>query len=463
MKPRILVVEDSETQRYLLAKLLGFRLGYDVVEAENGLIALQKLAGDKTGSISAVLLDLEMPEMDGRAALPKIHALRPELPIIILTATEDINDVVDVMKLGATDFLIKPPDADLLKSVLDKAIKIQTLRHEVERLTREQKGKRAFTDIIGHAGDLKTAIKLARKAAASDISVLISGESGVGKEVFARAIHTESARAQKPFVAVNCGALPRELVESILFGHKKGAFTGATSDEIGKFREAEGGTLFLDEIGELPLDAQVKLLRTLQQREVERVGGGKPIPVNIRVIAASNRSITQEVKRGHFREDLYYRLNAFPIHIPALRERRHDMNELCEFFLRHYAMVEQRDIDGFDAPAKQWLLHHSWPGNVRELENKIYRAVLLCEGRIIHLEHIVMDEMQSVTAQALSDAPRTGAIQLVDVNGAIKSMAAIEHEAIRAVLDMHNQNIRATADALHIGASTIYRKLEHKT
>ena len=462
MKPLILVVEDSASQRYLLSKLLSFRLGYDVVEVENGVEALQKIAADKEQKIAAVLLDLEMPEMDGREALPKILALRPALPVIIVTATESITDVVDVMKLGAVDFLIKPPDVELVKASLTKAIKIKALQEEVDRLTREKDGQHAFTDIIGYDGDLKTVTKLARRAAVSDISVLMSGESGVGKEVFARAIHAESSRKNKPFVAVNCGALPRELVESILFGHKKGAFTGAVADSMGKFREAEGGTLFLDEVGELPLDAQVKLLRVLQQREVEPVGGGKTVPLNIRIIAASNRSIAQEVKRGHFREDLYYRLNAFPIHIPPLRDRKRDVFDLALFFLHHYALTEKRTIHGFDKKAEQWLQAHTWPGNVRELENKIYRAVLLCEGSEINLEHLLYDDSAPIQVADTSHKNSAETIILHDVSGKFKSMEQIEREAIRAALAMHDDNIRAAADALQIGASTIYRKLSDK-
>lgn len=462
MKPLILIVEDSASQRYLLAKLLTFRLGYEVLEAENGVDALQKIADDKEQKIAAVLLDLEMPEMDGREALPKIHALRPTLPVIVLTATESITDVVDVMKLGAADFLIKPPDIDLVKASLAKAIKIQTLELEVDRLTRERDGKHAFTDIIGYDGDLKKVTKLARRAAASDISILMSGESGVGKEVFARAIHSESARKNKPFVAVNCGALPRELVESILFGHKKGAFTGAIADAMGKFREAEGGTLFLDEVGELPLDAQVKLLRVLQQREVEPVGGGKPVPVNIRIIAASNRSMAQEVKRGQFREDLYYRLNAFPIHIPPLRDRKHDIFDLALFFLHHYALTEKRTMYGFEKKAEQWLHAHTWPGNVRELENKIYRAVLLCEGSEVTLEHLLYDEMQPAHDVQKSPVNAAETIMLHNVSGGFKTMDMIEREAIRAAIAVHDNNIRAAADALQIGVSTIYRKLSDK-
>ena len=462
MKPLILVVEDSASQRYLLSKLLSFRLGYDVVEAENGVDALQKITADKEHKIAAVLLDLEMPEMDGREALPQILALRPALPVIVVTATESITDVVDVMKLGAVDFLIKPPDIELVKASLTKAIKIKALQEEVDRLTREKDGQHSFTDIIGFDGDLKTVVKLARRAAVSDISVLMSGESGVGKEVFARAIHAGSTRKDKPFIAVNCGALPRELVESILFGHKKGAFTGAVADSMGKFREAEGGTLFLDEVGELPLDAQVKLLRVLQQREVEPVGSGKSVPLNIRVIAASNRSIAQEVKRAHFREDLYYRLNAFPIHIPPLRDRKHDIFDLALFFLHHYALTEKRTIHGFDKNAEQWLQAHTWPGNVRELENKIYRAVLLCEDTEIKLEHLLYDDAVPIQVAETKHKNLVETVILHDVSGKFKSMEQIEREAIRAALSIHNDNIRAAADALQIGASTIYRKLSDK-
>lgn len=460
---KILVVEDSETQRFLIAKLLSLRLGHTCVEATNGAEALAFIKGDKDGSLAAVVLDLEMPEMDGREALPKIRALRPDLPVIVLTATQSVEDVVAVMKLGAADFLIKPPDVVLLRNALEKVLAVQELRGEVARLSRTAEGRTLFTDIIGHDGDLALPIKLARRAAASDITVMMTGESGVGKEVFARAIHGESARKGKPFVAVNCGALPRDLVESILFGHKKGAFTGAVADALGKFREAEGGTLFLDEVGELPLDAQVKLLRALQQREVEPVGGGKPVPVTIRVIAATNRDPAQEVKRGRFREDLFYRLNVFPIHLPPLRQRPHDVVPLAIFFARHYAVLENRVLHGISAAAKKWIQQHQWPGNVRELENKIYRAVLLAEGEVIetgHLENAAGgDEIPHEEVSQKSEAPL---VAVCDSDGTVKSMERIEHEAMRAALQLKQGNVVAAAQALHISKSTFYKKMKGK-
>lgn len=461
---KILIVEDSDPQRYLLASLLKKQTSHECVEAINGHEALRLIKADKNCAIDLVLLDLEMPEMDGREALPKIKELRPDLPVIVLTATEDIRDVVDVMKLGANDFLTKPPDIALLKQVLARALAVNELRHEVQRIAREEQNRAGFIDIVGHDGDLASCIKLAAHAAKSDITVMMTGESGVGKEVFARAIHGESARAGNPFVAVNCGALPRELVESILFGHKKGAFTGAVNDTLGKFREAEGGTLFLDEVAELPLEAQVKLLRVLQQREIEPVGEGKAVPVNIRIIAATNRNPAQEVKRGRLREDLFYRLNVFPIIIPPLRKRMHDLARLCQHFIRHYALLENKPVTGLDKEALAWVQQHSWPGNVRELENKIYRAVLLCEGEKIALRHLLWDNEEAFVPVANADENerRNGAVQLYDIEGAAKPLAQIEWEAMQAALNAHEGNVIKAAEALHISKSTLYKRLAEK-
>lgn len=462
---KILIVEDSDPQRFLLASLLKKQTQHECVEAVNGQEALQLIKADKAQAIELVLLDLEMPEMDGREALPKIKELRADLPVIVLTATEDIREVVEMMKLGAADFLTKPPDIALLKQALARALTVNALRHEVQRIVRSEQNRTGFIDIVGYDGDLKSCVKLASHAAKSDITVMMTGESGVGKEVFARAIHGESARAGNPFIAVNCGALPRDLVESILFGHKKGAFTGAVADSLGKFREAEGGTLFLDEVAELPLEAQVKLLRALQQREIEPVGEGRAVPVNIRIIAATNRNPTHEVKRGRLREDLFYRLNVFPISIPPLRQRTHDLEKLCQHFMRHYALLENRPVTGMEKEALQWIRQHSWPGNVRELENKIYRAVLLCEGEKIGLRHLLFDEELApvqVQNEETGEGYRQGTIRLFDVDGVFKPLVRMEWDVMQAALQAHGGNVIKAAEALQISKSTLYKRLAEK-
>ena len=290
---------------------------------------------------------------------------------------------------------------------------------------------------------------------------MITGESGAGKEVMARAIHGESERASKPFVAVNCGAIPKDLVESTLFGHKKGSFTGAIADSLGKFREADGGTLFLDEIGELPPDVQVKLLRALQQREVEPVGGGQTVPVNIRVIAATNRNLAHAVQKGHFREDLFYRLNVFPIHMPPLRERSSDILPLSMHFLIYYAAQEGKELEGFDEDAQNWLKAHSWLGNVRELENTIFRAVLLSEGKFIGLEHILPAERDRPAILPSPDVANVNArplqISMLDAEGRLKPLEQIKQEAVQLALSHSENNMTRAAQQLGLGKSTLYR------
>jgi DNA-binding NtrC family response regulator len=462
--PTILIVDDDAFQRTMLVKFISQRLKMDCLEAANGAEALACLRKDKNEDIAAILLDLAMPVMDGRTVLPQFLSIRPDLPVIVVTASQSLNEAVDVMKLGATDFLPKPPDPELLGLTIAKALRVHSLRHEIKNLRDEQSKVSKFSTLVGEDPGLHTCIKLGKKAATSDITVLITGESGVGKEVFARAIHEESDRAALPFVAVNCGAIPKDLVESILFGHKKGSFTGAIADAPGKFREAEGGTLFLDEVGELPLEAQVKLLRALQQREIEPVGENRPVPVNIRVIAATNRDPVAAVKHGHFREDLFYRLNAFPIHIPPLRQRPKDILALALYFLQRIAAMEKKNVEGFDADAQQWLAAHSWLGNVRELENKIFRAVLLCDEKEIRVEHLLPVQPPFIIAN--DQASEIGALEqkstlqisLLDGStGQFKSMEQIKEEAVQAALQFSQNNITHAAQQLGLGKSTIYR------
>ena len=322
MPTKILIADDDATQRRLIAMLLIKKLGYKIVEAENGREALSILDADQNEqSIQLIILDLRMPELDGFAVLEQINEKYPGRPVIILTGSQDVQDAVNAMQLGATDFMTKPVSSERMIVSVQNALKLSTLTKEVTRLKKQESGTFGFTDLIGYEGGLAQVVNISRKAASSDIPTLITGETGVGKEVFARAIHGESNRAGAPFIAVNCGAIPENLVESTLFGHEKGAFTGAIQKSAGKFREAEGGTIFLDEVGDLPLDAQVKLLRVLQQKEVEPVGAGRAVPVNVRIISATHRNLEDAVRAGKFRDDLYFRLNVFKIELPPLRGR----------------------------------------------------------------------------------------------------------------------------------------------
>ena len=459
---QILIVDDSELDRLFLAALAKKYTGKPCIYAANGLEAITYIQNDKDQEIAAVLLDFSMPELDGRATLPRLLALRQNLQIIAVTGMADPQAIVEIIKLGAVDYLVKPVDPDLFGNALVKAIHVHELRKEVERLNHKSEQLIRFVDLIGQSAPMQTCVKLGQRAAASDISVLITGESGTGKEMLARAIHGQSARAEKPFVAVNCGALPKDLVESILFGHKRGSFTGAFADAKGKFLEANGGTLFLDEVGELQLETQVKLLRALQQNEIEPVGAAKTVPVNIRIIAATNRNPRQAVAQGHFREDLFYRLNVFPIVMPPLRTRAGDVIPLADFFLRRYAAIENKIIRGFEKDASDWLVSHNWPGNVRELENAIFRAVLLCDHDKIRLEHLLYDQSPSDKAEGSSGVhlkliPGIPQVDLVDEQGAFKNMDQIIGEVEQSALQFYKNDIALAARKLGIGKSTLYR------
>lgn len=464
---QILIVDDSELDRLFLAALAKKYVGKPCIYAANGLEAIAYIQNDKEQQIAAVLLDFSMPELDGRATLPRLLALRQNLQIIAVTGMNDPQAIVDIIKLGAVDYLVKPVDPDLFGNALIKAVHVHELRKEVERLNSKSELPVRFSDLIGNSVAMQTCVKLGQRAAQSDIPVLITGESGTGKEMMARAIHDQSARSKKPFVAVNCGALPKDLVESILFGHKRGAFTGALSDAKGKFLEANGGTLFLDEVGELQLETQVKLLRALQENEIEPVGSGKTVPVNIRVIAATNRNPRQAVTQGHFREDLFYRLNVFPIQMPPLRIRGGDILPLADFFLRRYAAIENKTIRGFDKASTDWMKEHNWPGNVRELENAIFRSVLLCDYDRIRLDHLLyeqpieMDSGQVGLNRPVASSENGGGnqlfVELLKADGSFKKMDAIAREVESAALQFYENDITLAAQNLGIGKSTLYK------
>jgi DNA-binding NtrC family response regulator len=434
-----------------------------------------------------------MPETDGMAVLERL-AMKPGTPpIIVQTAHGSIDAAICAMRAGAVDFVVKPVGPERLEVSIKSALKIEALQGELTRIKKKQDGTLTFSDLVLKSESMRRVIALGRRAAASNanIAVLIEGESGVGKELIARAVQGESARAGKPFVTVNCGAIPENLVESTLFGHEKGSFTGAVDKRIGKFQEADGGTLFLDEVGELPLDAQVKLLRALQEGEIEPVGGKRPLKVDFRLIAATNRDMIQLVKDGKFREDLYYRLNVYPIAVPPLRERMSDVPELANHFLARFAAEEGKRITGLSDEALRLITSYSWPGNVRQLENALFRAVVLADGSELtvaefpqiatHVEGFraevppapapVMrpvytgpallgaEDTVPQTVEIFGSAKGSLGIPAVDAEGEIRSLEAIEADMIRLALGRYRGHMTEVAKRLDIGRSTLYRKM----
>ncbi len=461
----ILLVEDEPTQQRLLSNLLEKRLHHKVKTAKHGKEALEMLkiaeASDTAAQFKLVIMDVMMPVMDGMEALKLMRERFPSLPIIMLTGNEELSTAVEAMRHGAADFLTKPVTPERLEVSIQHALELKTLRQEVSRLARVTDGTVRFTDIVGYDQGLLSTVSLCQKAAKSDIPVLLSGQTGVGKELFAHAIHGESARSTHPFIAVNCGAIPENLIESTLFGHEKGSFTGATQSTKGKFREAAGGTIFLDEVGELPMEAQVKLLRVLQEKEVEPVGGSA-VAVDVRVISATNRRLAQEVAEGRFREDLFFRLDVLPIRIPPLAERSEDIPALAQHFLervaaRHGIVAELSD------EALDLLSRRSWPGNVRQLENMINRLAVMADGNFITEKDIEIQGMASSPhhfPDLNQSAPNGQFLLLNHPDGANKSIAELEAEILQTTLDQHEGKVLRAAKALNLAKSTFYRKIE---
>lgn len=460
MKAKIMLVEDDLLQRKAIAMLLENRLGFPTVQASDGREALDLLDAAPSSDIRLVILDLHMPKMGGMEVLEIIRQRYPHLPVIMLTGDQDIKTAVKAMKSGACDFLSKPPEPERLQASIHNALKLSTLEKEVSRLKRQEEGVFTFDNIVGHDHGLAGVIKIGRKAAAADIPVLLTGGTGVGKEVFARAIHGESLRVGKPFVTINCGAIPEQLVESALFGHEKGAFTGAVMKSIGRFREADGGTVFLDEIGELPLDAQVKLLRVLQQKEISPVGANHAIRVNVRIIAATNRNLEEEVAAGRFRDDLYFRLNVLQIKVPSLHDRKEDIPELARHFIERFAASESRSLKNIAPDVLEVLMRMSWPGNVRELENAIHRAMIFSEKDTLNMEDFGFMQAALVPMKDGIAYKLENCITLVDSNGHLRTLEDVERAVIEFGLKYSKNNITHTASALGVAPSTFYRKLK---
>ncbi len=380
----VLLVDDDP----LMLELMSFELETEGMDHRTAGSGAEALAALQDEGFSAVVLDLHLPDVTGTELLSAVRDEHPELPVIMVTAEGDVRRVVECMQLGAVDFVQKPFERQRFVTSLRNAQMQGELNRRVGLLTRQLRDGDGFTTILGRSRSLRKCTSMLRRAADRDVSVLLTGESGTGKEVAARAVHTESDRASGPFVAINCGAIPEGLIESELFGHERGAFTGAESSRPGCFERAEGGTIFLDEIAELRLDLQVRLLRVLQERNVQRVGGDRERAVNVRVIAATNRDLITEIDAGTFREDLYYRLAVFPVHMPALRERDDDVILLAEHFLQRFTERHARAVNGFSSEALDVLRRYDWPGNVRELENALERAVILEDGELLAAAHL---------------------------------------------------------------------------
>jgi len=485
MPKRVLVADDDPVQRRILEETIK-RFGYAVAAAESGDKALAALKADASSDISLVLLDLIMRGVDGMAVLSAMRSLPRKYPTIVQTTSGSIDAAIAAMRAGAVDFVVKPVSPERLEVSIKNALKIDALEGEISRMKAAARGELGFSDLIAGSEAMARVVDLGRRATKSSIPVLIEGESGVGKELIARAIQGESARAGKPFIAVNCSAIPENLVETVLFG----SFSGASDREPGKFFEADQGTLFLDEISELPPEAQIKLLRALQDGAI---GAKHPIKVDVRLIAATNRNLINLVREGRFREDLYYRLNVFPIWVPPLRDRLDDVPELVHHFIARFAAEEGKRVDGIEPDALAMLKRYSWPGNIRQLENAVFRGVVLADQPLLggnefpqiaahvegyrvtvppapapkamapRIEGPVMLGESSMAPATIHVPSATGrdavGIPALSEEGDIRSLEAVEADMIRLAFGRYRGRMTEIAKRLGIGRSTLYRKM----
>lgn len=452
MKPKILIADDEAHIRRMISLLLEEE-GCEVVTVANGAEALERITSFHP---DVVLLDQRMPVMTGVETLEQIRRLRPGQAVIFLTAFGSVALAVDTIKKGACDFIEKPFDNDDLIRKVRRAVALRNRPGDPTAEPHNNQSTESPTSIIGENGGLKQVMSHVKRVARTTATVLINGESGTGKELIARAIHAHSARSGggRPFVSINCGAIPLSLMENELFGHEKGAFTDAREAQAGTFERANGGTLFLDEIGELPVDAQVKLLRVLEERKIMRIGGKRPVAVDVRIIAATNRNLEEEVRAGRFRLDLLYRLNVFTIHIPPLRERRDDIPLLVDFFIRKHNRALNLSIRSITPSAMESILSCDWPGNVRDLENAIQSGMILTSDGIIHTAHLPL----RVKGYEQAD---TTAILRTENSGSIREMnAQLEREIILEALQKHNYNRTLTSEALNISRKTLFNKMK---
>jgi DNA-binding NtrC family response regulator len=443
---RILIVDDESNARAALSEILR-EDGFATETAADGFKALGKL--DEFAP-DVILTDLKMPGLDGIAFMEKARAAAPGAVFVVMTAFGTISSAVEAMKKGAENYLLKPLDPEALGAVVDRAMEKARLVQEARRLRDRLRERNALSHIVSSDPKMQAVLELVAQVGPSKASVLVTGESGTGKELIAEAIHAASPRAKAPFVRLHCAALSESLLESELFGHERGAFTGAFSRREGRFKQADGGTLFLDEIGEVPAAVQVKLLRFLQERTFERVGGNETLRVDVRIIAATNRDLGAEIKKGAFREDLFYRLNVVAVELPALRDRRADVPALASFFLRRYAAENGKTIETFADDALAALLEYRWPGNVRELENVIERAVVLCDGHRIEKKHLSPTVVPTEDGETLPPIPGS-------------TIADLERYAILKTLEACGGSTSKAATVLGVSPRKIQYKLHEYT
>ncbi|MBS1658044.1 MAG: sigma-54-dependent Fis family transcriptional regulator [Bacteroidetes bacterium] len=438
---RVLIIDDEEKLRGLLARIISLE-GYEVEEAGTAKAALKKV---EQTEFDAIICDVRLPDESGITLTAKIKALSPVTEIIMLTAYGTIEDGVQAIKQGAFDYITKGDDNEKIIPLLNRAVDKAKLRRRIDHLEKKVGDRYSFENIIGTSGHIQEAITLAKKVAATDATVLLTGETGTGKEVFAQAIHYGGARRNRNFVAVNCAAISREILESELFGHKAGAFTGAVKDTQGLFDEANEGTIFLDEISEMNIELQAKLLRVLETKEFNKVGESKPTKVNVRVIAATNRDLQKEIESGNFRSDLYYRLAVFQIHLPALRERVADIEPLADFFIQLFASKVNRPAPKMSSEFLAKLKSYAWKGNIRELKNVMERAVILCDNQILNEQDLPF-EIQSHIQHSTQSSPY--------------DLSLVEKQHIHKVLLYTKGNKAEAARLMNIGLTTLYRKIE---
>jgi nitrogen regulation protein NR(I) len=462
-RPRIVLADDEQNLRKVLGAILA-RDGYQVQEAADGEQALALIDND----VAALITDLRMPRLDGMGLLRRVVAEHPEVPVIMITAHGSVDSAVEAVKLGAFDYIEKPFEQTQIRQVVQKAIRTHELDTKAPRPLAAAAGEGRY-GLVGRSPALQQVFGVIEKVADTPSTVLISGESGTGKELIARALHANSSRRERPFIKINCAAIPKTLMESELFGYEKGAFTGAVGSKPGRFELADGGTLFLDEIGEIPVEMQVKLLRVLQESEFERVGGIKTIKVDVRLVTATNRDLLREVQAGNFREDLFYRLNVVPIHLPPLRERAGDIPQLVEHFLTKFNERLKKKIAGVDDEALTRLTAHAWPGNIRELENVLERTVLFCEGPTIRARDLPpeLSGLARAPEAATARAP-DGEARPAAVDGRASSLKEIvrheterlERELIVRALDETGGNVTQAARKLKISRKSLQNKMK---
>lgn len=449
---KILIVDDEKQIRRILTALLADH-GFDVAEAVSGEEALEI---QKQFCPHIVLLDLSLPGTDGLEILRNLMERKPRPDCIMMTAYGSIKSAVEAMRIGAYDYLAKPFDNDELLMILNRARRLRELDEEIESLRKEMEARYGFSEIVGISKPMREIFHVMAKVAAVDAAVLITGESGTGKELVARAIHRHSARADGPFIAVNCSAIPRDLIEAEFFGHEKGAFTDAGECRQGYFELASGGSLFLDEVGDLSPEAQAKLLRTLQSREIRRIGGRSPIPVDVRLISATNKDLGIAIAKGSIREDLYWRINVVTIKLPPLRERREDLQLLLDHMLDRFQRELRLPVKSIDPAAKQMLMDYDWPGNVRELENTLCRGMILCDGEVLGMDDLPPRIRGGLPAECHSF------LETAKLSEAVEEITArIEKKLISARLAQFCGNRIATAESLGICRKTLFNKMRN--